>query len=70
MLVVEVEKGGELAVGPEDYVPPFAPITAVGASAGNELFTAKADATVASVSGFDEDFGFIDEFDRIPRKNA
>jgi hypothetical protein len=31
---------------------------------GDEFFTAKADTAVSSVSGLDEDFGFINKFDR------
>ena len=50
-------------VGLQDYIPAFSPVAAVGASAGNKLFTAKADAAVSSVSTFDEDFCLIDEFD-------
>jgi hypothetical protein len=64
LAVTKIEEGGELAVGFEDYVPAFAPVASVGASAGNELLTAKTDATVPSVSGLDEDFYFIDELDR------
>ncbi len=64
LLVVKIKKGGELAVRSEDHVPPLSPVAAIGASPGNVFFTAKADTPVSSVSGLDEDFGFIDKFDR------
>ena len=62
--VTKIEEGGKLAVGLQDHVPAFSAVAAVRASPGNVFLTAKADATVSSVSGLDEDFGFIDEFDR------
>jgi hypothetical protein len=64
LLVPEVEKRGELAIGLEDHVSAFPPIAAIGSPPGNILFAAKAEATVTSISSFDEDFRFIDEFDR------
>ena len=63
LLVAKIEKGRKLPIGPQDYVPAFSPVAAVGASAGNKLFAAKADAAVSSISPFDEDFCLIDEFD-------
>jgi len=53
-----------VVVGSQDHVPAFSPVAAIRSSAGNVFFAAKADATVSSVSGLDEDFGFIDKFDR------
>ena len=39
--------------------------TSIRASARNAFLAAKTDATIASVSAVDEDFGFIDKFDRL-----
>jgi hypothetical protein len=64
LVVTKIEEGGELVVGLQKHIPAFSPVAAVGASAGNVLFTAKADAAVSSIAGLDEDFGFIDELDR------
>ena len=64
LAVTKIEEGGELVVGLQKHIPAFSPVAAVGASAGNVLFTAKADAAVSSIAGLDEDFGFIDELDR------
>ena len=64
LAVMKIKEGGELAVGFQDHVPAFSPVAAIGSSPGDIFLTAKADATVSSVSGLDEDFGFIDKFDR------
>jgi len=63
LAVTKIEESGELAVGLQKHVPAFSPVAAVGTSAGNVLFAAKADAAVSSIAGLDEDFGFIDELD-------
>jgi hypothetical protein len=62
--VAKIKEGGKLAVGPKDHVPAFSAVAAVRASPGDVFLAAKADATVSSISGLHEDFGFIDEFDR------
>ena len=64
LLVTKVEKRGKLAIGLQDHVPALSSIAAVGPAPGNVFFTAKAQAAVSSVSRFDEDFRFIDKFDR------
>jgi hypothetical protein len=64
LAVTKIEEGRELVVGLQKHIPAFSPVAAVGASAGNVLFTAKTDAAVSSIAGLDEDFGFIDELDR------
>jgi hypothetical protein len=64
LLVTKIEKRGKLAVSPQGYVPALSSVAAVGPAPGNVFFTPKAEAAVSSVSGFDEDFRFIDEFDR------
>lgn len=48
----------------ENHVPALSPVAAVGSSTGNVFFATKAKTPVSSVSAFDEDFGFIDEFNR------
>jgi len=63
LLISKIQKGCKLAVGPQNHIPALSPVAAVGASAGNVFFAAKADAAVSSVSPFDEDFYFIDKFD-------
>jgi hypothetical protein len=65
LAVMKIKEGGELAIGSQDHVPPFSPVAAVWPSMGNVFLAAKADATIASVSAVDEDFGFIDKFDRL-----
>ncbi len=64
LLVPEIEKGCELGIGPQEYVSTFAAIAPVGAAPGNKFFTPEANASVPSVSRFDEDFRFINKFDR------
>ncbi len=64
LLVTKIEKRGKLAVGLQDYVPALSSVAAVGPAPGNVFFTPKAEAAVSSVSRFDEDFRFIDKFDR------
>lgn len=64
LLVAKIEKRGDLAISLEDHVSAFSPVAAVGSSTGDMFFTAKAKATVSSVSSFDEDFRFINKFDR------
>jgi hypothetical protein len=64
LLVTKIEKRGELAVGLQDHVPALSSVAAVGPTPGNVFFTPKAEAAVSSVSRFDEDFCFIDKFDR------
>jgi hypothetical protein len=71
LLIAKIKKSRELGVGLQDYIPAFAPVAAVGAAAGNILFSPKADAAVSSVSPFDEDFCLIDEFDGSnPRRDG
>ncbi len=64
LLVAKIEERGDLAIGLQDHVSAFSPVAAVGSSTGDIFFTAKAKATVSSVSSFDEDFRFINKFDR------
>jgi hypothetical protein len=64
LLVTKIEKRGKLAVGLQDHVPALPPVATVRPSPGNVFFTAKAEATVSSVSSFEEDFRFIDKSDR------
>jgi hypothetical protein len=70
LLVVEIDEGRELAVGLKNHVPAFPPVAAIGSPAGNIFFAAKANATLSSVSGFDEDFCFINKFDRLHSRDA
>ena len=65
LAVMKIKEGGKLAVGSQNYFPAFSPVAAIRSSPGNVFFAAKADATVFSVSGLDEDFSFIDKFDRL-----
>jgi hypothetical protein len=64
LLVTKIEKRGKLDVGLDDHVPALPPVATVRPSPGNVFFTAKTEAAFPSVSGFDEDFRFIDKFDR------
>jgi hypothetical protein len=64
LLVPKIEKRGKLDVSLDDHVPALPPVAAVRPSPGNIFFTAKTEAAFPSVSGFDEDFRFIDKFDR------
>ena len=64
LAIMKIKEGRKLAVGFEDHVPAFSPVAAIRSSPGNVFLAAKANATVSSVSGLDEDFSFIDKFDR------
>ncbi|HXZ36400.1 MAG TPA: hypothetical protein VEL68_10305 [Thermodesulfobacteriota bacterium] len=59
-----------MVVGLQNHIPAFSPIAAIGTSAGNVFFTAKADAAVSSIAGLDENFGFIDELDRSDPRSS
>jgi hypothetical protein len=47
--------------GFHDDVATLAAVTAGGATAGDELFTAEGKTSVAAVAGFHSDCGFVDE---------
>ena len=64
LLVAKIEQGCDLAIRLKDHVSALSPVATVGSSTGYKFFTAKANAPVTSVSGFDEDFRFINKFDR------
>jgi hypothetical protein len=64
LLVAKVKKSGNLIGGPYNHVPAFSTVTTVGSAPGNVFFTAKTEAAVSSISSFDENFCFIDKFDR------
>jgi hypothetical protein len=64
LAVSKIEEGRELTVGFQDHVSTFSPVAAVGAPSRNEFLTSKADATVSSISGLDEDFRFINKSNR------
>jgi hypothetical protein len=60
-LVPEVEQSAEASGGLDDDAPAVAPVSAIGAAAGNELFSTKATGAIAAVTGFDQDLDLIDE---------
>ncbi len=64
LLVPEIEKGCDLGIGRKKYVSTFAAIAPVRAAPRNIFFTPEANASLPSVSRFDEDFRFINKFDR------
>ncbi len=68
--VPKIEEGGELAVGPQKHIPAFSPVAAVGTSAGNVFFPAKADTAVSAIAGLNEDSGFIDKLDRSDSRSS
>jgi len=70
LAVTKIEESGELAVGLQEYVSAFSPVAAVGTTTGNVLFVAETDTAVSSVTGLDENFGFIDELDRSDSRSS
>lgn len=63
LLVVKINQGRELSIGPEDHVPALSSVAPIGSTTGNVFLTAKADAAVSSISRFYVYFGLIDKLD-------
>jgi microcompartment protein CcmK/EutM len=66
-LVVKRKEGILVGIAPQNDRSSMAAVTAVGAAAGNELFTAKGDAAVAAVAGTDVELDAILEYDVFHR---
>ena len=61
-LVAEVDQGVESLVGHQPDITALAAVAAVRTTQGNELLAPEADRAIASGTGVDIDFGFVDEF--------
>ena len=52
LLVVKINQGRELNIGPEDHVSALSCVAPIGSTTGNVFLTAKTDAAVSSISRF------------------
>lgn len=60
----EVDEVVEVGIDLQDDVPAFAPVSAIGASHGDEFFPAEATAAIAPFSGTGPDADAIDKHDK------
>jgi hypothetical protein len=68
-LVVDLEKGIRIVIGPQDDVAAVAAIAAVGAAEGDVFFPPEAGAAVAAVPALDVNLHAIHEFMNLHRRN-
>ena len=61
-LVAKLIQGSSSGRGEDNDIPALTAVAAVRAAFGNELFSAKAYAAAAAISGFDKNGYFIDKF--------
>ncbi len=59
--VVDMEQRAEVALHPEHHVATATPITAVGSTPGDELFSSKSDTTIAAITRIDRDSRLVNE---------
>jgi hypothetical protein len=67
VIEAEFQQGVVVDIGRDIDIAAVSSVTAAGAASWDKFFSAEGDAAMSAVSGFDCDFGFVDEHDEPQR---